>query len=123
MLPDGRLETDFRNDVVLAVGRTGRAEVWSQNAGKVVVGEAKRKRAVKLGDEGMSDIIGITSAGRFVAFEVKSPTRPTTLAQRAFLAFVRKMRGVAAFYRYDPHLDWDANVTAAVETLLKEIYA
>ena len=120
-MPDGRLETDFRNDVILRVSGGGAAEVWAQNAGDVIVGSGKSRRRVHLGDEGISDIIGISSRGLFVAFEVKSPERITTDAQRNFLAMVERRGGVALLYRYDPELDWNANVAAAAARLAAEV--
>lgn len=120
-LPAGRLEGDFRNAVIERVSARGVATVWAQNAGKVVVGSGRHRRAVKLGDEGISDIIGVTGAGTFVAFEVKSPARETTPAQLNFLAMITRRGGVALLYRYDPALDWLANVAAATAALAAQI--
>jgi len=119
-LPDGRLETDFRNEVILKASETGRVVVWPQNAGIAVT---KNDHAIALGPTGISDIIGVARGGKFVAFEVKSPTRATTSEQKNFLKIVKTMGGVALLYRYDTRLDWDQNAVAARDALLAAIAA
>jgi len=69
---------------------------WRQNAGLVVIESHGRRRVMRVGMKGISDILGIIPPdGRFLAIEVKKPGRKPTAHQRAFLAEVRRMGGVA----------------------------
>lgn len=115
-LPNGRQETDFRNAVIVAASERGVAMLWVQNAGSV---ELKRGGWQKLGETGMSDLIGIHTSGHLIAFEIKSPTRETTPEQINFLRRIgTTWRGIALLYRYDEDLDWDTNAAAAVDALI-----
>lgn len=76
--------------------------VWRTNAGQLPLtyqnkhGQIK-KRMVIVGKKGTSDIIGLSKKGRFVAIEVKVPTRrkEVTDAQNMFLEDVRLHGGIA----------------------------
>jgi len=69
---------------------------WRQNAGLVVIQSEDRRRVMRVGMKGISDILGIIPPhGRFLAIEVKKPGRKPTAHQRAFLAEVKRMGGIA----------------------------
>ena len=56
-------------------------------------------RAVRLAAPGVSDLIGWTAGGRFVAVEVKAPRGRATPEQLAFLELVQRSGGVAGIAR------------------------
>jgi hypothetical protein len=70
--------------------------VYRQNQGSVSAEYKGRKRYVRFaGVDGISDIVGMTPAGQYLAVECKvRPNRPTT-DQENFLARVRQGGGVA----------------------------
>lgn len=55
-----------------------------------------RKRFIRFGVPGMSDIIGIYK-GRFLAVEVKRPGNKPTDIQKSFLEDVRRLGGIATW--------------------------
>ena len=56
-------------------------------------------RAIRLAAPGVSDIIGWTEHGRFVAIEVKAGRRQPTDEQAAFIELVRRSGGLAGVAR------------------------
>ena len=58
-----------------------------------------RPYAIKLAAPGVSDLIGWTQGGRFVAIEVKGGRRQPTDEQAAFLELVRRSGGLAGVAR------------------------
>ena len=54
-----------------------------------------RPYAIRLAAPGVSDLIGWTEGGRFVAIEVKAPRGRVTDEQKAFLDLVRRSGGLA----------------------------
>ena len=56
-------------------------------------------RAIRLAAPGVSDIIGWTEGGRFVAIEVKAPRGRVTDEQAAFIELVRRSGGLAGVAR------------------------
>ena len=56
-------------------------------------------RALRLAAPGVSDLIGWTEGGRFVAIEVKAGRRQPTDEQAAFLDLVRRSGGLAGVAR------------------------
>ena len=58
-----------------------------------------RPYAIKLAAPGVSDLIGWTAGGRFVAIEVKGGRRQPTDEQAAFLELVRRSGGLAGVAR------------------------
>ena len=70
---------------------------WRNNTGALPIAKTRaRKRAfVRFSEPGISDILGVTKEGIFVAIEVKSPGKKRTLSahQRAFLD---KIKGAGA---------------------------
>ena len=92
-----RREADVQT-AILALLRAHSISAWKVGSGAFKVGD----RYVKMGQRGMSDIIGIQPrytpfgpSGRFLAIEVKRPGGKPTLEQAAFLATVRKAGGIA----------------------------
>ena len=72
--------------------------VWRQNAGMAKMTDKYGKsRMIKIGKVGISDIIGISKTGRFIAIEVKLPERRQTVTtyQRMFLADIKSHGGIA----------------------------
>ena len=58
-----------------------------------------RPYAIRLAAPGVSDLIGWTEGGRFVAIEVKGPRGRVTDEQAAFLDLVRRSGGLAGVAR------------------------
>lgn len=64
------------------------------NSGLVVIGN-ERKRAIKMGTTGSSDIIACSPDGKFIAIECKSTKGKLTRAQQEFLKKVESLGGKA----------------------------
>jgi hypothetical protein len=64
---------------------------WRNNSGAFVIREAGRRRFVRAGLVGGSDILGVLPGGRFLAVPGNRPTA----AQRAFLDQVTAAGGLA----------------------------
>ena len=75
------------------------AWVARMNIGAHVVDDGKRRRFIRYGFPGCSDLIGQLRDGRFLAVEVKRPTARATEAQAEFLAQVRANGGVSGIAR------------------------
>jgi hypothetical protein len=76
------------------------AVAWRQNTGAARYdGKDGKKYFVRYGEPGVSDIIGFTETGRFLAIECKVEGRTTTPEQAAFLDRVHKARGIALLIR------------------------
>ncbi len=58
-----------------------------------------RPYAIRLAAPGVSDLIGWTEGGRFVAIEVKAPRGRLTDEQAAFIELVRRSGGLAGVAR------------------------
>ena len=58
-----------------------------------------RPYAIRLAAPGVSDLIGWTEGGRFVALEVKGPRGRITDEQAAFIELVRRSGGLAGVAR------------------------
>lgn len=70
--------------------------VWRQNAGGMKATYKGRNRFIKFSHrEGISDVIGFTGTGKFIAVELKVGTNKPTEHQQNFLAEVRKRGGIA----------------------------
>jgi hypothetical protein len=72
-----------------------RIYAWRQNTGAGDMGADGRKRFVRFGFSGVSDIIGIMPDGRFLAVECKRVGGTVSQAQQAFLDEVERRGGVA----------------------------
>ena len=71
---------------------------WRQNVGARKCGD----RFVRFGFPGLSDIIGLTPKGRFIAIECKVGNNPVSEEQREFLTSVTGRNGLAMVVRDDP---------------------
>lgn len=72
--------------------------VWRQNAGMAKMTDKYGKsRMIKIGKAGISDIIGISKTGKFIAIEVKLPERRRTVTtyQVMFLADIKQHGGIS----------------------------
>lgn len=102
-------ESDIQNAIMIALSEAG-CTVWRNNVGTGWQGRMSRTRmgSVLLDDPrplhaglcvGSSDIIGITSDGRFLAVEVKTKTGRVSDEQQRFIDAVRRKGGVAGVAR------------------------
>jgi hypothetical protein len=90
-------ETDIQRLIQLALSN-GATRLWRFPVGNYELIDGRR---IQVGVSGMSDLLGITDNGRFVAIEVKAPkahTKPALLEkQRLFVDTVRRLGGLAGF--------------------------
>ncbi len=76
--------------------------VWRQNTGAVKATYKGKTRFIRYGTPGISDIVGMTPTGRFIACEAKIGRNEPTAAQTAFLALVNDGGGIGVvFYSID----------------------
>jgi hypothetical protein len=68
---------------------------WRANCGAAHLDGGRRRRFVRFGLRGCSDILGILPGGRFLAVEVKRPGGKVTEVQRWFLDQITAAGGVA----------------------------
>lgn len=70
---------------------------WRQNTGAVRFqrGGGKKAGFVRFGEPGISDILGVTLEGKFLAIEVKLPGNRPTPNQQEFLSKIKAFGGVA----------------------------
>lgn len=89
-------ETDIQNDIRVALSEIG-VTCWRNNSG---FASYENGRKVRYGlFKGSSDLIGITSSGRFVAIEVKTPIGRLTKEQKNFLEFIKSQGGISGVAR------------------------
>lgn len=90
------LESDIQKQILQYLSLLGIVH-WRQNSGAFVVpaGAGSRRRYVRAGMPGVSDIIGLLPNGRFLAIEVKRPGEQPTELQQAFLSAVNHSGGLA----------------------------
>jgi hypothetical protein len=69
--------------------------MWRQNTGAMTGEHKGRKWYVRFGVKGLSDIIGVTPEGLFIAVEVKRPGQEPTADQTYFLHRVALNNGIA----------------------------
>ena len=101
-------ERDIQNQILIALSH-GPTRLLRVNAGVAWQGTViertehrlvlARPYAIRLAAPGVSDIIGWTEGGRFVAIEVKAPRGRLTDEQKAFIDLVRRSGGVAGVAR------------------------
>ena len=101
-------ERDIQTQILLELSR-GDTRLFRINAGTawqgVVIEHTRDRlvlahpRAVRLAAPGVSDLIGWTEGGRFVAIEVKAPRGRLTDEQAAFIELVRRSGGLAGVAR------------------------
>lgn len=88
------LEKDIQAQVLAMVKMHPRvALAWRQNTGAVKIDD---RRFVRFGFPGVSDIIGFTRTGKFIALEVKRLGQKPTQAQDYFIRMVNSNGGYAA---------------------------
>lgn len=101
-LPKGkRPERDLRN-AILALLRAHGIAAWPTGVGAFPAEYGGRRRFVRMGTKGMSDIVGIVpsrqpaacAVGTFLAIEVKQPGGVVSPEQTAFLQTVIRAGGV-----------------------------
>jgi len=88
-------EHNVQNSIRLALGLEPDVVLWRNNVGVAMFGRNKVRYGLA---NGSSDLIGIV-AGRFVAFEVKTPTGRLSKDQQQFLSLVRRKGGFACVVR------------------------
>jgi hypothetical protein len=102
------IERDIQAQILLALSR-GPTRLLRINAGVAWQGSVLQHnrdllvladpRALRLAAPGVSDLIGWTEGGRFVAVEVKGPRGRVTDEQKAFIDLVRRSGGLAGVAR------------------------
>ena len=102
------LERDIQSAILLALSH-GPTRLLRINAGVAWQGTViertqhrlvlARPYAIRLAAPGVSDLIGWTEGGRFVAVEVKGPRGRVTDEQAAFIDLVRRSGGLAGVAR------------------------
>ena len=102
------LERDIQSAILLALSH-GPTRLLRVNAGVAWQGTViertqhrlvlARPYAIRLAAPGVSDLLGWTEGGRFVAIEVKGPRGRVTAEQAAFLDLVRRSGGLAGVAR------------------------
>ena len=93
-VPKGQPVRPYERDVLSAVMALKYPKIaWlaRMNTGTTKIGE----RFIRFGFPGLSDIIGQTLDGRFVAIEVKRDGEKPTEEQQAFLQMVAQHNGIA----------------------------
>ena len=101
-------ERDIQAAILLELSR-GPTRLLRVNAGVAWQGRVlqhnrdllvlENPRALRLAAPGVSDLIGWTEGGRFVAVEVKGPRGRITDEQAAFIELVRRSGGLAGVAR------------------------
>ena len=71
---------------------------WRQNVGAVSATHKGKTRFIRFGVRGVSDIIGCSPTGRFLAAEAKVGKNKLTPDQQLFLASVRDVGGIAVVF-------------------------
>ena len=104
----GVSERDIQSTILVALSR-GPTRLLRINAGVAWQGHVlqhnrdllvlENPRALRLAAPGVSDLIGWTAGGRFVAIEVKAGRRQPTDEQAAFLDLVLRSGGLAGVAR------------------------
>lgn len=109
-------EADLMRAIQLAATQRGH-RLWRNNSAQGWAGKFLKRYAngsVLIGDAyplhaglsvGSSDLIGLTSMGRFLSIEVKSPRGRLTEEQQAWIAMVRQFGGLAGEARSIEDLD------------------
>ena len=102
------LERDIQTSILLELSH-GPTRLLRINAGVAWQGTViertqhrlvlARPYAIRLAAPGVSDLIGWTEGGRFVAVEVKGPRGRVTDEQAAFIELVRRSGGLAGVAR------------------------
>ena len=95
-------ERDIQGEIIAYLRRDSRVawvERFNTGAHVVIDSHTKRRRFIRYGFKGLSDLLGQLSDGRLFAVECKSRTGKPTVEQQVFLEKVRGARGVAILAR------------------------
>jgi len=84
---------------------------WRNNTGAFAATEKGKRRFVRFGLKGSSDILGVLPGGRLLAIECKSPTGKVRPEQQDFIDRVTKAGGLAFVTKSIEEVQW--RVTAA----------
>lgn len=90
-----RFRENLLKNQIMQYLRLKRIFAWRQNTGAFIMQDKGRKRFIRCGIAGLSDIIGILPGGKFLAIELKVPGGRLTKAQKNFLEMIRKNNGIA----------------------------
>jgi hypothetical protein len=125
-------ETDLVRQCLALLGESNViADAWRNNTGVAYLpGKGGKPRPVFFGRRGVSDILGFTAAGRFLAVECKMPKKQATPEQRTFLDDVHRAGGVALVVRSRAELaaalvhlaldpDWSPHRADGVERVVR----
>lgn len=85
------------NEIMIAVSEAGHTP-FRNNIGAYKHPDGRYIR-FGVGGKGGSDVIGITSSGKFFAIEVKTPKGRTSKEQDSFLSRVKEQGGIAGVAR------------------------
>jgi hypothetical protein len=80
---------------IVAVLKFHGLKVWRSNTGAFTGEHNGRKRFIRFGEPGMSDLFALLPTGRFACVEVKRPGAKPTPAQLAFLMEINAAGGFA----------------------------
>lgn len=75
------------------------AWIERMNTGAYAVGTGKKRRWIRYGFKGCSDLLGQLVDGRLLAIEIKKPSGGVSPEQREFLDIVQKYGGVSGVAR------------------------
>jgi hypothetical protein len=89
----------------LALLRAHGVFAWRNNVGAVVAEYKGRKRCVRFGFAGASDILGVLPGGRFLAVETKRRGEKPRPEQIEFLRLINQSGGVAVWVDDPRHLE------------------
>lgn len=89
---------------------------YRQNTGAAeYIGGNGRKRFVRFGEKGASDIIGILPGGRFLAVECKAENGRLSEYQIEYLANVRRMGGLAVVAKSSADIEAALGLSCVLE--------
>ena len=74
-------------------------QIWRQNTGASSYVFRGKRRLVRFGVRGQSDLVGLTAGGRFLAVEVKRKRGKLTIDQSEYLNTVRRYGGIGLCVR------------------------
>lgn len=67
---------------------------WRNQSGIIIIGD-KKKRAIKMGMKGVSDIVGCLPDGKILCIEVKTRKAKVSEVQQEFIDKINKLKGIA----------------------------
>jgi len=97
-MPRSATETDLVRTCLQYLDLKG-IYAWRNNTGAAKAQYKGRKRYIRYGLKGSSDILGLLPDGRFLAIECKMKGKYPSKEQRAFLERIKESNGVALLVR------------------------